>query len=186
MKSGTATGTDIRLRDANAGDAALLAQLHTESWRSAYAAILDPNYLAHEMEGERRTHWQAHLPAVLAGLGRILIAERDGHGLGFVCALRERDPDWGGYIDNLHVRPQLRGAGIGKVLLDAALGWLRSTGEARAYLWVYEANLPARGFYEREGWRNAEQMAAEDAPGGKGLMCCRYVRETGSGASGPM
>jgi GNAT superfamily N-acetyltransferase len=186
MKSSPATRNDIRLRDATAGDAALLAQFHTESWRSAYADILDPGYLAREMEGERRAHWQAHLPAVLAGLGRILIAERDGDVLGFVCALRERDPDWGGYIDNLHVRPQRKGEGIGKVLLDAALGWLHSTGEAKAYLWVYEANLPARGFYEREGWRNAQQLPAKGAPGGEGLMCCRYVRDTSPAARGEL
>ena len=178
MRTGPPKTQDLTLRDAVGGDAALLARLHTESWRSAYATLLDPDYLTNEMEGERSAHWQAHLPAVLAGLGHIFIAERAGETLGFVCVLRERDPDWGGYVDNLHVRPQLRGAGIGKVLLDAALGWLRSAGEARAYLWVYEANLSARGFYEREGWRNAQQLPAVGVPGGDGLMCCRYVRST--------
>jgi GNAT superfamily N-acetyltransferase len=179
MKPGTNTGAGIGLRNAAASDAALLARLHTESWRSAYADILDPHYLEHEMEGERRAHWQTHLAAVLSGQGQIYIAEREGEVLGFVCALRERDLDWGGYIDNLHVRPHLKGGGIGKVLLDAALGWLHSIGQAHAYLWVYEANLPARGFYEREGWRNAEQLLAKGAPGGDGRMCCRYVRGTG-------
>jgi GNAT superfamily N-acetyltransferase len=175
MKSGTSENRPVLLRDATAEDAALLAALHTESWRSAYAGLLDPHYLAREMEQERRTHWRAHLPAVLAGLGHIFIAEREGETLGFACVLRERDPDWGGYVDNLHVRPHLRGAGIGKVLLGAAVAWLRAQGETRAYLWVYEANHAARGFYERQGWRNAQQLPAKDAPGGDGLMCCRYV-----------
>jgi GNAT superfamily N-acetyltransferase len=186
MRTGESENQQLRLRDAAAGDAALLAFLHTESWRSAYATLLDPAYLEHEMEGERSVHWLAHLPAVLAGLGHIYIAERPGETLGFVCVLRERDPDWGGYVDNLHVRPHLRGAGIGKVLLDAALGWLCSAGEARAYLWVYEANLSARGFYEREGWRNAQQLPAVGVPGGDGLMCCRYVRETAQEPRGRM
>ena len=182
MQTGDPENQQLRLRDAAAGDAALLAFLHTESWRSAYATLLDPAYLEHEMEGERSAHWLAHLPAVLAGLGHIYIAERAGEILGFVCVLRERDPDWGGYVDNLHVRPHLRGAGIGKVLLDAALDWLRSAGEERAYLWVYEANLSARRFYEREGWRNAQQLPAVGVPGGDGLMCCRYVRATARGS----
>ena len=128
MQTGDPENQQLRLRDAAAGDAALLAFLHTESWRSAYATLLDPDYLANEMEGERSAHWLAHLPTVLAGLGHIYIAERAGETLGFVCVLRERDPDWGGYVDNLHVRPHLRGAGIGKVLLDAALGWLTRPG----------------------------------------------------------
>jgi GNAT superfamily N-acetyltransferase len=175
MKSGTPENRPVLLRDATADDAALLARLHTESSRSAYATLLDPHYLAREMEQERHAHWRAHLPAVLAGLGRIFIAERDGETLGFACVLRERDPDWGCYVDNLHVRPQLRGGGISKALLDAAVAWLRAQGESRAYLWVYEANHAARGFYERQGWRNAQQLPAKDAPGGDGLMCCRYV-----------
>jgi len=183
MSAGRPERVSHLLRDATADDAALLARLHAESWRSAYATLLDPLYLAEQMDEERRAHWQAHLPDVLAGSGHVYIAEHQGEATGFTCVLREREAGWGGYVDNLHVRPQLRGAGIGRILLDAAVAWLVANGQNRAYLWVYEANHAARGFYECQGWRNAQQLPAKDAPGGEGLMCCRYVRDIAPGGS---
>ena len=52
------------LRPATADDAALIAQLHIDSWRSAYRDILDAAYLAGPM-GQRR---YADPSSPLAGL----------------------------------------------------------------------------------------------------------------------
>ena len=51
------------LRTADAGDAGAIAALHTANWRSTYAGILDPAYLAGPVEEDRRAVWHERLTA---------------------------------------------------------------------------------------------------------------------------
>ena len=52
----------------------------------------------------------------------------------------------------LYVEPSAWGLGGGRQLLDTAKASLYAAGFAAAALWVLETNLPARRFYERQGW----------------------------------
>jgi len=61
------------------------------------------------------------------------------------------DPPW---LDALYVRPESWGTGIAARLHDEAVEVLRAAGVERARLWVLEANVRARRFYERRGWRS--------------------------------
>lgn len=70
----------------------------------------------------------------------IWLAERSGRVLGFIAHVET-------YIGALFVSPSAQGAGVGRRLIDHLKGrhaWLR--------LGVYEANVRARRFYEREGF----------------------------------
>ena len=77
----------------------------------------------------------------------VLIVE----GQGFVAAWTAGDPGFGAYIDNLHVHPERRSAGLGRRLLGAAMRRVADRGEARAYLWVFDGNTRAIDFYRRLG-----------------------------------
>ena len=57
---------------------------------------------------------------------------------------RRRDIDLELYA--LYVRASQYGAGVGHRLIEAAIG------DVPAYLWVFEANDRARGFYARHGF----------------------------------
>ena len=63
---------------------------------------------------------------------------------GDVVAVMALDEQW---LDDLYVRPEHAGEGIGSALLDLAKA-LRPAGFE---LWVFEINAPARRFYERHG-----------------------------------
>lgn len=52
----------------------------------------------------------------------------------------------GEVLNRLYVHPKYHGLGAGKILLKSAV----EHGARR--LWVDEGNLPARTFYERQGW----------------------------------
>jgi len=56
------------------------------------------------------------------------------------------------HLIGMWVRPVARGQKAGEALIEAALGWARSRGLDSMYLWVTEANAPARRLYERCGF----------------------------------
>lgn len=136
-----------------ASDADAVALLHAASWRSAYRGVFSDHYLDHEADTERRTAWRERLQtaAVTADWG--LVAEDSaGRLVGFAYVQPAHDPVWGDYLDNLHVAPALKGAGIGRQLMRAVAEQLQRDGHTRPlYLWVLDTNTAARRFYERLG-----------------------------------
>lgn len=72
-------------------------------------------------------------------------------------------------LDELYVRPPLRGQGIGTRLLDRAIGEVLARGGGELHINVDEIDTDARRFYERHGFLNVE-------PGHSYRMLC-YVRE---------
>jgi ribosomal protein S18 acetylase RimI-like enzyme len=144
--------SDVPIRPATVADADAIAALHASSWRSAYRGIFKDDTLGPSLDGERREHWRAKL-AAMASDDAVLIAE----GQGFIAAWATGDAGFGAYIDNLHVRPDRRSAGLGRRLLGAAMQRVATRGERRAYLWVFDANTRAIDFYRRLGGEIVEQ-----------------------------
>jgi ribosomal protein S18 acetylase RimI-like enzyme len=144
--------TEVPIREASVADADAIAALHAVSWRSTYRGILSELTLGPALDDERRIHWRGEL-AAMAPADTVLIAE----GQGFIAVWAEGDPGLGAYIDNLHVHPQRRSAGLGRRLLGAAIRRVAERGEARAYLWVFDGNTRAIDFYRRLGGEIVEQ-----------------------------
>jgi ribosomal protein S18 acetylase RimI-like enzyme len=134
------------IRPATVADADAVAALHAASWRSAYRGMLKDDTLGPALDGERRAHWRRKL-AAMAPADAVLIVD----GQGFIAAWAKGDPGFGAYIDNLHVHPERRSAGLGRRLLGAAMRRVADRGEARAYLWVFDGNTRAIDFYRRLG-----------------------------------
>ena len=167
--------TDIR--PITATDAFAIASIHAESWRSAYRGILRDEYLDIDLIGNRVAIWTKRLhPMPARHFG--YIAAANGEPVGFTFAFGAHDVRWGTQIDNLHVLPRLKGGGLGRTLLAAfAQHACEHYSGAGVYLWVYERNVAARGFYERIGGVLAEQVDVM-APDGRLLPECRYVWES--------
>ncbi|MEQ9642976.1 MAG: GNAT family N-acetyltransferase [Alphaproteobacteria bacterium] len=73
--------------------------------------------------------------------GTNTMAVLNGQAVGFVTVTREE-------VRFLYVRPEHHGRGIGRLLLDAALGQI----DGLAKLTVFEGNRRAREMYERAGF----------------------------------
>jgi GNAT superfamily N-acetyltransferase len=118
------------------------------------------------------TDWTAKLPRLLAGEGRVLIAEVGGEPVGFVCA---HAPDAAGsvYINNLHALPEHKGVGAGTALLNAAAQWARERGAGAMHLKVLDSNTAAIGFYESRGWRCVDRV--DDAWAGEKIVALIYA-----------
>ena len=64
----------------------------------------------------------------------------------------EAEPGTVGLI-SMWVRPQARGHGVGEALIAAVLDWAQARHARSVHLWVTETNQPARGLYERCGFK---------------------------------
>lgn len=156
----------LDIRPITARDAEALAQLHTESWRSAYRGILRDEYLDGDIRLERRALWQSRFQCPTPGQFGLL-ALCDTVEVGFAFAFAGADARRGTLLDNLHVRPDRRGGGIGTRLLHAVAGHVMThyPGEG-LFLWVYELNARTRALYERLGAQKVEQAEIIAPDGG--------------------
>jgi ribosomal protein S18 acetylase RimI-like enzyme len=89
----------------------------------------------------------------------VLVAEEDGDVVGYLYAgieprnwkeLREE----AGFVHDILVHEDSRGAGIAQLLMDGALAWFRERGMPRALLWTAARNSPAQRLFERLGFRS--------------------------------
>jgi ribosomal protein S18 acetylase RimI-like enzyme len=147
----------LQLRAAREEDAATIAALHLASWRDAHRGILDDAFLDGPAETVMAEHWHAalaHRPMRYL----VLLASIGAEATGFVAARRRGVT---ALVDNLHVRPGLRGAGIGRTLLGAVARRMRSRGCVGVELGVFAANIPAIRFYGALGARIGPEEAGE-------------------------
>ena len=142
----------VTLRHATAYDSASIAQLHAESWRSAYRGILSDEYLDMRAPSERALLWQTRFLEKARTPFFVILAEIGAQLAGFACVFPNHDPAFGSFVDNLHVAPQLIKRGIGRQLL-AAVGrrLIADHTPGGVYLWAIEQNSNARQFYSRVG-----------------------------------
>ena len=84
----------------------------------------------------------------------VLIGEHDGVPAGFALFFHNFSTFLGKpgiYLEDLYVRPEFRGAGIGKRLLVQLARLARERGCGRLEWWVLDWNAPSIGFYEKLG-----------------------------------
>jgi GNAT superfamily N-acetyltransferase len=159
------------------GIVSTIAALHAASWKAAYRGLFSDRYLDHEVDADRRVYWKKRLRQLTDanGRGQIFLATVGGKAAGFLCMDVITEPEWGAYVDNLHVLPAWRGANIGGMLLARGTDWAHKHERNQLYLWVYEKNHAARRFYRRDGWHVAERKR-EPVPGGGSRMVLRMVK----------
>jgi ribosomal protein S18 acetylase RimI-like enzyme len=152
-----------------------MTAIHARSWRATYAgllpdAIIDDVVNARTARAER---WRAHLAEPEEGRGAF-VATVEGQVAGFVF--------WGSdqtlqtaEVHAIYVDPRVTGRGIGRALLDAAVGDIAARRFGSITLWVLDSNERARGFYEAAGWSVDGETKVEDRVGGT-LNEVRYRR----------
>ena len=160
--------TSVRLRAADARDAAGVARLHADSWRRHYRGAYSDAFLDGDVVTDRQAVWGARLsaPGAATTTATVLAEDGDGRLAGFVHVVLDDDERWGSLVDNLHVAHTHRRAGLGTALMARAAEAIAARARRPAmYLWVLEQNTSAQEFYRAIGGARAGS-ATVGAPGG--------------------
>lgn len=148
----------MNIRPALPADAAAIARVHVESWRTSYRGIV-PDEVLEGLSVERRIQqWAEAITQPAWRHTLILVAEESPLGdqpgkiVGFASsgAERESDPVYRGELYAIYLLESAQRRGVGRALVAASAGHLVDSGLNSMLVWVFRDN-PARRFYERLG-----------------------------------
>jgi len=130
----------MKIRKADQSDLKKMTDLHIISWKQTYSELFPDDYLKNRLATDLKRHWSR---IQFQEEDILLVAEEDGTLCGFITVWFRPDP----FIDNLHVHPEFKSKKIGLKLMRAAAEKILQKGYTRSYLWVFENNKNAIGFY---------------------------------------
>lgn len=128
----------------------LLARWHHDEWGAVLAG-----WSLEIAQAELALHTRGRaIPTTVVAM--------DGAELLGSCSLLENDDerirDWSPWLASLYVRPQARGAGVGRALVRRIEAEAAALGVAELYLYTADA-MGVIDFYQRLGWRHCDRLA---------------------------
>ena len=143
---------EYRIRRVRPGDEAVLAHIQTESWKAAFADILDADTLQRCTQIDKATAMYRHLLEQQIGNGYLLLVEDAPHCIAWWSAPRETDMPGYAELICIHSLPVRWRSGYGSRMMDVVLRDIAAAGYTKVMLWVFEENARARRFYEAHGF----------------------------------
>jgi ribosomal protein S18 acetylase RimI-like enzyme len=166
----------MEIRRATPEDAIALAEVHIDSWRSAYRGLVPDSHLD-SLDYERRA--QRFRESLAQNAEESYIAEQEGEVLGFltlgVCRDTDVDQEKTGEIWGIYLAPEHWRKGIGTLLCRYGERILKARDYRIATLWVFAGNDQARRFYEAMGFK--ADGASRTLNPGTPLEAVRYRKE---------
>lgn len=140
------------IREARPGDAAGIARVHVDSWRTTYAGLVSADFLAALAYERSEQNWRRGLTNPNAQSFYLVAEDGAGQVVGFAAGGPERDgrADYQGELYALYLLQAYQRQGLGRGLVAHAAQHLRRRGYVNLLVWVLAAN-PSRGFYEALG-----------------------------------
>lgn len=124
-------------------------------WRNHWVGVVDGRVVAVGAGYGADTKWTFTLAAARQIVGHYGLRRALGviaRGLRVESVIRPPDGDMH-YLAHLAVLPELRGRGIGRVLIDQLVGLARDAGRSRVTLDVAASNPRAEALYRRAGFK---------------------------------
>jgi L-amino acid N-acyltransferase YncA len=143
----------MRVREADIDDAAAIARVHVDSWRTTYAGIVPEEQLISQLSYEGRERMWCKSLGDSSRRGFVYVAEEErGEVVGFAAGGPERngDPFYHGEIYAIYLLQEFQRRGIGRRLALVSARKMIEAGQKSMLVWVLSKN-PSRGFYEALG-----------------------------------
>jgi len=147
---------DVLVRKAGTDDRQLVERFM--AGLQAHECTLEDNRAA--PEDSTKAHVNHLLDDMARNSGCAFIAEIGGQPVGFVACSIDEDNGayvkpahrWFGYINDIFVDENVRGAGVADLLVEAAEVHCRAQGVNQMRLYALANNKLARAYYEKSGW----------------------------------
>ncbi|WP_433831412.1 GNAT family N-acetyltransferase [Actinoplanes sp. CA-015351] len=141
----------MEIRPAVVADADALAEVHVLGWQAAYRGMMPQKYLDGLSVADRADGWRSWLATIQPPQAILVL---DPGVAGFITVGADDEEPGVGRVYAIYVRPGSWGQGRGQALMAAGVRQLASSGSgfSEATLWVLEANVRARRFYQAAGW----------------------------------
>ena len=142
------------IRKAEPGDEANLAYVQTESWKAAFADILDRETLDRCTDRSKAENMYRSLLEEGKGNGYLLTLDRKAHCIAWWDAARDADMNGKAELICIHSLPEHWRQGYGGMMMDQVLTDIKKAGYLEVILWVFTENHRARAFYEAKGFHS--------------------------------
>lgn len=158
----------VAVRPAGPEDAAVVGEIHAESWAVAYAPFFEPAFAAGQI-ADRRTRWSDRVRA-----GGVLLGTVDGRPLAFTWA--GPSPTRAGLAElyGCYAHPDGWGTGVAPALVAATLDGL--AGFPAVHLWTLRDTAQSRRFYVKCGFAETGAVRDLDFGDGRPLAQLEYER----------
>jgi ribosomal protein S18 acetylase RimI-like enzyme len=143
----------MRVLAADRSDAAAIAQVQVDTWRTTYTGLMPDAVLARLSYERSAQNWRSTLESPNTRT-RLFVVTDEGDGVfGFAATGPERTGSLGfsGEIYALYVLPAHQGQGAGRALVRASAEYLVSQDTQDMLIWVLRDNASGRGFYQAIG-----------------------------------
>jgi len=141
----------FKIREAVCSDAAQMAKVHVDSWRTTYRGILPETFLASLSYEWREQKWRKIL-CEQNDNGFGLVAETEaGEVVAIACGRFDSgDSEYTGELNTIYLLEAYQRQGIGKKLVVEVVKRLAAHGIYSMIVWAIADN-PMRTFYEKNG-----------------------------------
>lgn len=139
----------MKIRLAISQDAASIAKVHVDSWRTTYQGILPDEFLENLSYEQREELWKSNLKEQ-----QVYVAETpSGEVVGFSVGGKERTGEYASFLGELYaiyILQSYQNQGIGSLLFKPIVKELKESNLNSMLVWVLEGN-EAKYFYESKG-----------------------------------
>lgn len=155
---------NITLKKAHKGDEKILAYIQTESWKAAFSEILPPEELTRYTELQKTE--EMYKRVLEKGQVQMLIEFVDGtpHGIAAWSQNRQDANPRSAELICIHSLQDKWRRCYGSVMMQHLLAEMKQAGYTEVILWVFEANLRARNFYEKHGFILTDRKKQDFGP----------------------
>lgn len=137
------------IRKAHPNDAAGIAKVQVDSWRTTYKGIVPDDFLQQLSYEKREEVWREATKSTLV----FVAEEENGQIVGFICGGKERSGKYEGYDGELYaiyILKEYQDRGIGTLLVKELSKAMSESGFRSMIVLVLDEN-PATYFYEALG-----------------------------------
>ncbi|MDQ3712080.1 MAG: GNAT family N-acetyltransferase [Acidobacteriota bacterium] len=160
------------IREAKESDAADIARLQVDAWRTTYKGIVPDTYIASLAYERKEQSWRKILGSCESDF--TFVAETsDEQIVGFASAgeIEEPERDFAGELIAIYLLEDYQCQGIGKLLVEAVTQRFIQQKVTSMIVWVFTEN-PFRAFYESLGGKYVSEKQTEI--GGASLVEVAY------------